>query len=94
MRHIRKTKPAAAVIIDPVAPRHIAAWRVCGIAQDRFGRLLAYVYVTDVMLNEELLRRGYAETLTIPPNDSESGRFERIEDEARKAGVGLWGSCT
>ena len=61
--------------------------------RDRFGRLLAYVYVSDVMLNAELLRRGFAETLTIPPNDAFSARFERIEDEAQKAGRGLWGAC-
>ena len=61
--------------------------------RDRFGRLLAYVYVSDVMLNAELLRRGLAETLTIPPNDAESGRFERIESRARRAGEGLWGAC-
>ena len=58
-----------------------------------FGRLLAYVYVSDVMLNAEMLRKGLAETLTIPPNDAESGRFERIEERARRAGVGIWGEC-
>lgn len=61
--------------------------------RDRFGRLLAYVYVRDVMLNAELLRKGYAETLTIPPNDGESARFERIERQARDAGRGLWSAC-
>ena len=61
--------------------------------RDRFGRLLAYVYVRDVMLNAELLAGGYAETLAVPPNDAESGRFQRIEDEAREAGRGLWGAC-
>jgi len=61
--------------------------------RDRFGRLLAYVYVSDVMLNAQLLERGYAETLTIPPNDAKSVRFQRIEDEARQAGRGLWGDC-
>jgi micrococcal nuclease len=61
--------------------------------RDRFGRLLAYVYVSDVMLNAELLRRGLAEALTIPPNDAESARFERLESEARTAGRGLWGAC-
>ncbi len=61
--------------------------------RDRFGRLLAYVYVSDVMLNEELLRRGLAETLTIPPNDAESERFEQLEKEARQAGLGLWAAC-
>jgi micrococcal nuclease len=61
--------------------------------RDRFGRLLAYVYVRDVMLNAELLRGGFAETLTIPPNDAESARFERIEAEARDSGLGMWGAC-
>jgi micrococcal nuclease len=61
--------------------------------RDRFGRLLAYVYVGDVMLNARLLRGGFAETLTIPPNDAESDRFERIEAKARLAGRGLWGAC-
>ena len=61
--------------------------------RDRFDRLLAYVYVSDVMLNARLLEGGYAETLTIPPNDAESGRFQEIEDEAREAGRGLWGDC-
>jgi len=61
--------------------------------RDRFGRLLAYVYVRNVMLNAELIERGYAETLTIPPNDAESGRFMRLEDEARGDYQGRWGAC-
>jgi micrococcal nuclease len=61
--------------------------------RDRFGRLLAYVYVRNVMLNARLLRGGFAETLTIPPNDAFSARFDRIESEARNAGRGLWSEC-
>jgi micrococcal nuclease len=61
--------------------------------RDRFGRLLAYVYVRDLMLNAELLREGYAETLTIPPNDARSGQFERLEAEAQDAGRGRWRTC-
>lgn len=61
---------------------------------DRFDRLLAYVYVRDLMVNAELLRRGYAETLTIPPNDARSGRFDRLEGQARKADLGRWGACS
>lgn len=62
--------------------------------RDRFGRLLAYVYVRDLMVNAELLRRGYAETLTIPPNDARSGQFERLEDQARETNLGLWSACS
>jgi micrococcal nuclease len=61
--------------------------------RDRFGRLLAYVFVSDLMVNAELLRRGYAQTLTIPPNDARSGLFARLEREAREAELGLWGTC-
>ena len=61
--------------------------------RDRFDRLLAYVYVRDLMLNAELLRRGYAETLTVAPNDARSGQFDRLEGQAREAGRGLWEAC-
>jgi micrococcal nuclease len=61
--------------------------------RDSFGRLLAYVYVSNVMVNAEMVRRGYAETLTIPPNDARSGLFARLERQAREAGLGLWGAC-
>lgn len=65
--------------------------------RDRFGRLLAYVYVSDLMVNAELLRLGYAETLTIPPNDARSEQFDRLEGQARKADLGRWrpaGGCS
>lgn len=61
--------------------------------RDRYGRLLAYVRVGELMVNEELLRRGYATTLTIPPNDRYAARFRRLEQAARRAGIGLWESC-
>src|SRR2546421_12050327 len=36
--------------------------------RDRYGRLLAYVWVDDMMVNAELVRRGYAQVMTGPPN--------------------------
>jgi micrococcal nuclease len=62
--------------------------------RDVYGRLLAYVRVgDDEFVNAELLRRGFATTLTIPPNDRYAGEFARIEREASAKGVGLWGAC-
>jgi micrococcal nuclease len=61
--------------------------------RDVYDRLLAYVYVGDTFVNEELVRRGYATTLTIPPNDTYAARFDRLEKEASAAGRGLWGAC-
>jgi micrococcal nuclease len=61
--------------------------------RDQYGRMLAYVYVDDLFVNAELLREGYATTLTIPPNDSFAGRFDRLEQRAGNEGRGLWGAC-
>lgn len=61
--------------------------------RDVYGRLLAYVYLGDRFVNAELVRRGLARTLTIPPNDRYAARFERLEIAASRAGRGLWGAC-
>ena len=61
--------------------------------RDRYGRLLAYVYAGETFINAELIRRGYAQPLTVPPNVRQAGRFRRLAEEARRAGSGLWASC-
>jgi micrococcal nuclease len=61
--------------------------------RDVYGRLLAYVHLGDTFVNAELVRRGFATTLTIPPNDSFAGLFARLERQASDAGRGLWGKC-
>ena len=61
--------------------------------RDVYGRLLAYVYLGDRFVNAELIRRGLARTLTIPPNDRFAGRLKRLEIAAARAGRGLWGAC-
>lgn len=61
--------------------------------RDVYGRLLAYVYLGKRFLSAELVRRGLARTLTIPPDDRFAGRLERLEIAAARAGRGLWGAC-
>ena len=61
--------------------------------RDVYGRLLAYVYLDGGFVNAELIRRGLARTLTIPPNDRFAGRLKRLEMAAARAGRGLWGGC-
>jgi micrococcal nuclease len=65
-------------------------------ARDRYGRLLAYVYTDGappVFVNRELVARGYARTLTIPPNVAHADEFARLARRAREAGKGLWRAC-
>jgi micrococcal nuclease len=59
-------------------------------ARDRYGRLLAYVWVGDVMINAELLRRGYAQVMTIPPNVRHQALFVKLQRDAREGERGLW----
>jgi micrococcal nuclease len=58
--------------------------------RDRYQRLLAYVWVGERMVNAELVRRGYAQVMTVPPNVRHQQRFLALEREARQAGRGLW----
>jgi micrococcal nuclease len=61
--------------------------------RDVYGRLLAYVHLGDRFVNAELVRRGLARTLTIPPNDRFARRFKRLQSAAARQGRGLWGRC-
>ena len=72
--------------------------RLVGDAEqrDRFGRLLAYVYrrADGLFVNAELLRRGYAQLLTIPPNIAHTDEFAALARQAREGSQGLWAACT
>jgi micrococcal nuclease len=59
--------------------------------RDKYGRLLGYVYLSDgTMLNEEIVRAGYANLMTYPPNVKYKDRFLRAYQDARENNRGLW----
>lgn len=59
---------------------------------DRYGRLLAYVWLPDGrLLNEVLVREGYAQVYTVPPNVKYQERLLSAQRKAREEGKGLWG---
>jgi micrococcal nuclease len=60
-------------------------------SRDRYGRLLAYVWTGDTMVNAELVRLGYAQVMTVPPNVRHQTLFLKLQRDAREAGRGLWG---
>lgn len=57
---------------------------------DRFQRLLRYVYVDGKMVNEELVRGGFARSSSYPPDVKYQAQFQALEDEARTQNIGLW----
>ena len=61
--------------------------------KDRYDRFLAFVWNGDVMLNEELLRAGLARARRdYRYSETMKRRFTRVQDEAKRAGRGIWSS--
>ncbi|MDF2744051.1 MAG: thermonuclease precursor [Actinomycetia bacterium] len=59
--------------------------------RDRYGRMLAYVWLEDgTFWNALLVAEGYAQQLTVPPNVTYERLFRRLVGEARRNDRGLW----
>jgi micrococcal nuclease len=88
-------KRAAAANAALVAGRSV---RLVGDVEqrDRYGRLLAYVYRESdgAFVNAQLVRDGYARTLTIAPNVAHARQFAQLARTARDDGRGLWAACS
>lgn len=82
----------AAAFVRRVLPlRSEVRYRLGAEERDRYGRSLAYVWLDDGrFLNRLLLARGYAQTLTIPPNVEYVDDFAAAARGARGRGLGLW----
>lgn len=61
-------------------------------ATDRYGRLLGNLWLGDHYLAEDLVARGLALAVTVPPQLQLSDCLRAIEVRARRAGHGLWGT--
>lgn len=64
---------------------------------DRYGRLLRYVYVKEgereVMVNELLVREGYAYARSYPPDTRHQQKLISVEHEAKQEKRGVWSNC-
>ena len=59
--------------------------------EDKYGRLLAYVYLKDgTFVNAKIVQEGYASLMTIPPNVKYADLFLKLYQEARNNRRGLW----
>jgi micrococcal nuclease len=62
--------------------------------RDRYGRLLLYLWTSHgAFVNADLIREGFARTMTIPPNTSRASVFQEAERTARHTLAGLWHAC-
>ena len=61
-------------------------------ASDRYGRVLAFVWTGATLVNEAMVREGWAVLYTVPPDVKYAERLRRAQKEARARRAGLWGS--
>ncbi len=57
---------------------------------DKYCRLLRYVWIDGMMANAELVRLGYAQVVTYPPDVKYQEYFLQLQREAQEGGLGLW----
>jgi micrococcal nuclease len=57
---------------------------------DKYGRLLRYVYVDNIFVNAELVKQGLAYAKAYPPDTKHQDYLDKLEQEARQAGRGMW----
>jgi micrococcal nuclease len=58
---------------------------------DRYNRLLRYVYVDDIFVNEYLVKEGFAHASSYPPDVKFQDQLRKFESEARDQEKGFWG---
>ena len=57
---------------------------------DRFGRMLAYIWAGEILVNERLAAEGLALSRAYQPNVSRQTVLDRAAADARRGGVGMW----
>ncbi len=57
---------------------------------DKYGRLLRYVWVDDILVEAELVSQGVARAKTYPPDTKYQSYLEQRQAEAMEAGRGMW----
>ncbi|MFV1917711.1 MAG: thermonuclease family protein [Patescibacteria group bacterium] len=60
---------------------------------DSDGRLLRYVWVENILVNDFLVREGYARSFSNPPDLKYQQELLQAEREAFEANKGLWEAC-
>lgn len=91
--------PQASAFTRTLIPVGTTVWLTRDVSDtDRYGRLLRFVWRQSAtssytMVNEELVRNGYAVVSTYPPDVAMVDTFLAAERAARADNIGLWPAC-
>jgi micrococcal nuclease len=58
--------------------------------RDQYGRLLRYIWLDNTLINLKMVRLGYANSYTYPPDVKYQDQIIAAEREARESKIGLW----
>ena len=66
------------------------------VNRDDYGRLLGYVYRANdgIFVNYELMRQGFAQPMSIPPNEAFAELFADAARAAEADNAGIWAACS
>jgi len=60
------------------------------VKRDKYGRLLAYVYIDGKHISQDMIERGFAKVLMIPPNLKFADYFLTLQNLAKEEKRGIW----
>ncbi len=58
--------------------------------EDKYGRVLAWVYVDDVLLQDDLVRQGYAKVVYLNDNYLHANELKEALEYAKSKKLGIW----
>ena len=61
---------------------------------DKYGRMLRYVYIDRIFVNDYLVRQGYAHSSSYPPDVKYQQQLQEAQQDAQKSEKGLWSACS
>lgn len=81
----------ATLVLNALAPVGTRIGMTADVSDvDRFDRLLRYLWVGGMSVNEEAVRRGAAIARRYPPDTAMADRFHSAQTVAKEAGLGVW----
>jgi micrococcal nuclease len=60
---------------------------------DKYGRLLRFVYVGNIFVDDYLVKDGAAKIMNVPPDIEYKDEFLSSQNYAKENKLGLWGKC-
>lgn len=104
VRYIGIDTPESTITLDcfgqeaAAKNRDLVDGKIIGIEKDvsqtdKYGRILRYIWIDQTLVNDYLVRQGFAYASSYPPDIKYQDQLTEAQKEARENNRGLWESC-